>query len=84
MSKKGEDKGWQPDWINPENDRKIPCTDEEIESFIDGFILGLDENEWLTMKEELGETKAREKIKVGIIHMDENNLINITPDGAVH
>jgi hypothetical protein len=51
MSKKDEDKGREPDWMNPANDRKAPYTDEEIESFVDGFILGLDDNEWLAMKE---------------------------------
>jgi hypothetical protein len=84
MSKKDEDKGREPDWMNPANDRKTPYTDEEIELFVDGFILGLDDHQWLAMKEELGEVKARQKIRAGIIHMDENNLINITPDGAVH
>ena len=84
MSKKDEDKDWEPDWMNPANDRKTPYADEEIELFVDGFILGLDDHEWLAMKEELGEAKARQKIKAGIIHMDPKNLINITPDGAVH
>jgi hypothetical protein len=84
MIKKGENKDWEPDWMNPANDRKTPYTDEEIELFVDGFILGLDDHEWLALKEELGEAKARQKIMAGIIHMDENNLINITPDGAVH
>ncbi len=64
--------------MNPENDRKTPYSDEEIELFVDGFILGLDDHAWLAMKEELGEAKARQKIRAGIIHRDENNLINIT------
>lgn len=84
MSKKNVDKDWEPDWVNPANDRKTPYTDEEIELLIDGFILGLDDHEWLAMKGELGEANARKRIKAGIIRGDENNLINITPDGKVH
>ncbi len=84
MSKKNDDKDWEPDWVNPANDRKTPYTDEEIELLIDGFILGLDDQEWLAMKGELGEANARRRIKAGIIRGDENNLINITPDRKVH
>ena len=34
---KDDDK--EPDWMNPANDRKTPYTNEEIEEFVDGFIL---------------------------------------------
>ncbi len=50
---KDDDK--EPDWMNPANDRKTPYTNEEIEEFVDGFILGLDDHEWSAMKAELGE-----------------------------
>ena len=78
---KGVDK--EPDWMNPANDRKSPYTDEEIDLLVEGFILGLDDQEWLSMKSELGEEKAREKIRAGIVKMDERNLINLTPKGSV-
>ena len=84
MSKWDADTDWEPDWVSPANTRKTPYTDEEIELLVDGFILGLDDHEWLAMKEEMGEANARKKIRAGIIQMDENNLINITPDGKVH
>ena len=74
----------EPDWMNPANDRKTPYTNEEIEEFVDGFILGLDDHEWSAMKAELGEEKAREKIRAGMIRMDERNLINMTPEGPIN
>lgn len=74
----------EPDWMNPANDRKAPFTNEEIEEFVDGFILGLDEREWSAMKAELSEEKAREKIRAGMVKMDERNLINMSPEGPIN
>ena len=34
----------EPDWINPANDRKTPYSDAEIDVFVEGFIIGLDDN----------------------------------------
>ena len=74
----------EPYWMNPENDRKTPYTDEEIEEFVDGFIVGLDDLEWSASRAEFGEEKAREKIRAGIVRMDERNLINMTPLGPIN
>ena len=84
MSTKVKDADWEPDWMNPANDRKTPYTDEEIEVFVEGFIIGLDKREWATMKSELGEEEARARIRAGMIRMDERNLHNIKPEGPVH
>ena len=84
MSKKNKSTDKEPSWLDPANDRKTPYTDEEIEILIEGFILGLDEQEWSAMKSELGEKNARKKIRAGIIRMDERNPINITSKGTVH
>ena len=29
----------EPDWVNPANDRKTPYTDEELELFVDFYLL---------------------------------------------
>jgi hypothetical protein len=71
MSKKDKSPGKEPDWLNPANDRKTPFTDEEIETFVEGFILGLDDQEWSLMKSKFGEEKARKRIRAGIVKMDE-------------
>jgi len=78
----GTDK--KPDWMNSANDRKTPYTDEEIDTFVEDFILGLDEQEWLSMTSEHGEEKAREKIRAAFVKMDVRNLVNITPEGPVN
>ena len=49
MGKKDNQTTKEPAWLNPANDRKTPYTDEEIEVFVEGFILGLDDHEWTLM-----------------------------------
>jgi hypothetical protein len=71
------------DWMNPNNDRKTPYTDKEIELFVDGYIEGF-EDEWEDLKLKLGEKMARQRIKDGFIAKDERNLRNIEPDGEIH
>lgn len=78
----GSDK--QPDWMNPTNDRKTPYSEEEVDTLVEDFILGLDGQEWLSMKSEHGEKKAREIIRAAIVKMDGNNLVNMTPKGSVN
>jgi hypothetical protein len=78
----GSDKN--PDWMNPANDRKTPYTEEEIDTFVEDFILGLDKQEWLSITAEHGEEKAREKIRTAFVNMDENSLVNMTPKGSVN
>ena len=82
MNDNGSDK--KPDWMNSANDRKTPYTDEEIDTFVEDFILGLDEQEWLSMTSEHGEENARKKIRAAFLKMDERNLVNITPEGSVN
>ena len=78
----GPDK--EPDWVNPANDRKTPYTEEEIDTFVEDFIRGLDEQEWLSITPEHGEEKARELIKTAFVTMDKNNLVNMPPKGSVN
>jgi hypothetical protein len=78
----GSDK--EPTWMNPANDRNTPYREEEIDTFVEDFILGLDDQEWLSLKSEHGEKKAREIIRAAIVKMDERNLVNMTPKGSVN
>jgi hypothetical protein len=84
MNKNDNGSDEEPDWINPANDRKTPFTEEEIDTFVEDFILGLDEQEWLSITAEHGEEKARELIKTAFVTMDENNLVNMSPKGSVN
>ncbi len=83
MSKKTAASNKEPAWLNPDNDRKTPYTNQEIETFVEGFILGLDAQQWETMKAEFGEVKAREKIRAAFIEKDERNIVNMTPIGTL-
>ena len=74
---------YEPDWMDPANDRKTPYTDEEIELFINGFIDGF-KDEWEYLKLKVGEQTARQIIMDTVIAQDDNNLINIEPDDGVH
>ena len=47
MSKTDNGSDNEPDWMNPANDRKTPYTEEEIDAFVEDYILGLDNQEWL-------------------------------------
>jgi hypothetical protein len=74
----------EPDWMNPTNDRKTPYSEEEVDTLVEDFILGLDDQEWLSMISEHGEKNAREIIRATIVKMDENNLVNLSPKGSVN
>jgi len=82
MNDNGSDE--KPDWMSPANDRKTPYTEKEIDTFVEDFILGLDEQEWLSITAEYGEEKARERIRTAFVNMDENNLVNMSPKGSVN
>jgi hypothetical protein len=84
MNKTDNGSDEEPDWINPANDRKTPYSEEEIDTFVENFILGLDDQKWLSMKSEHGEKKAREIIRVAIVKMDVRNLVNMTPKGSIN
>jgi hypothetical protein len=73
----------EPSWMNPENDRKTPYTDQEINMFVDGFIDDLSNQEWSALKSNFGEKSARESIKMGFINMDGNNLKKIKIEDSV-
>jgi len=72
------------DWVNSANDRKTPYTEEEIDTFVEDFIRGLDEQEWLSIAAEYGEEKARQRIRTAFVNMDQNNLVNMTPKGSIN
>lgn len=74
----------EPDWVNPANTRKRPYSEEEIDRFVEDFILGLDAHEWAEIKSEYGEYEARKRIRAAMVKRDENNLVNITPKRRVN
>ena len=84
MSKTDNGSDNEPDWMNPANDRKTPYTEEEIDAFVEDYILGLDNQEWLSMTSQYGEHKTREIIRADFVKRDVNNLANMTPKGSIN
>ena len=84
MSKSDNTPHEEPDWLNPANDRKTPYTEEEIDAFVEDFILGLNDSEWAAIISEYGEKNARERIRTAMRSMDTNNLTNMTPKGSIN
>jgi len=84
INKAKTDADKEPDWVNPANTRKRPFSEQEIDRFVEDFILGLDAHEWVEIKSKYGEYEARKRIRVSMVKMDENNLANITPKGPIN
>ena len=76
---------WEPDWMNPANDRKTPYTEAELDEFVEGFISSMDDVEKLqNMIEQDGIDKVKEILKESFRRQDENNLANMDVKGSVH
>ena len=84
MNKTKTDAEKKPGWVNPANTRKSPFSEEEIDRFVEDFILGLDAHEWAEIKSKYGEHEARKSIRASMDKMDKNNLANITLKGPVN
>ena len=90
--KKNEDKhvdaisdDWEPEWMNPANDRKTPYTDEELDELVEGFISSMSDTAKLrSMIEKDGIDKVKGILKESFRKQDERNLININVKGSVH
>ena len=66
MEKK-EDQTDVPSWLNPENDRKEPYTDEELDGFVEGYLEDwVDVPEWKNVVENMGIEAAKQALKDGI------------------
>ena len=71
-----------PDWMNPANDRKTPFTEKELDEFVEGFIVSMDDVEKLRdMIANDGIDKVRERLKDAFRKRDEKNLINMDVKG---
>ena len=74
-----------PNWVASVETRTTPFSEEELDVLVEGFIRGLDEDEWQAFQQQYGgEEATRARIRAGFIKLDENNLVNMTPEGPVH
>ena len=78
-------KGSEPSWLDPRNDRKTPFTDAELDVLADDFISGMaDTQAWRDLVADVGEQQARQVVKERLAAQDANSLINWKPDGPSH
>ena len=76
---------WEPDWMNPANDRKTPYTEEELKEFAQGFMDSMsDTNAVKSLVKEVGKESAEKIVRENLEKQDENNLCNLTPKSTKH
>ena len=76
---------WEPPWMNPENDRKTPYTEQELEEFAEGFISNMsDISEVSDLIKQMGIDNAKKIAKEGFRKQDERSAKNMTARGLVH
>lgn len=73
---------FEPDWLDPANDRKTPYTEDELDLFVEGFI-DSNVNKWKNLVAELGEEEARSTIKDGFRKMDERSIANMKVNNPI-
>ena len=76
---------WEPDWLNPENDRKTPYTEDELKEFAEGFIESMrDTSAVKNLVNNVGRDGAKEIVKERFKKKDEYNLDNLSTNGTKH
>jgi hypothetical protein len=76
---------WEPDWINPANDRKTPYTEDELKEFAQGFMDSMsDTNAVKSLVKEVGKENAEKIVKKNIKKKDKYNLDNLPPNSTKH
>ena len=76
---------WEPDWLDPANDRKTPYTQEELREFAQGIMESMDDTAAVKkLIQQEGREKAEKTIKEKFKKKDEYNLDNLGPDATSH
>jgi len=76
---------WEPDWMNPANDRKTPYTEDELKLISQGFMESMsDTNAVRSLVKKVGKEKAEKIVKTIFEKEDNNNLNNLTPKSTKH
>ena len=76
---------WEPDWMDPANDRKTPYTEDELKEFAQGFMDSMsDTNAVKSLVNEVGKENAEKIVKKNIKKKDKYNLDNLPPNSTKH
>jgi len=81
----GYTEDWEPDWLDPSNDRKTPYTEEELSEFAQGFMESMDDTAAVKkLIQQEGRENAEKMIKEQFKKKDKYNLDNLGPDETSH
>jgi hypothetical protein len=84
MASKARDEN-EPDWVNPANDRKTPCTDAELDRLASDFLaMNKDVAVWKNLIAGGGELEALAVVKQRLAARDPKSLINWQPSKSPH
>ena len=84
-NKKDYPEDWEPDWLDPSNDRKTPSTEKELSEFAQGFMESMDDTAAVTkLIQQEGRENAEKMIKEQFKKKDKYNLDNLGPDATSH
>ena len=78
-------KSSEPAWLDPNNDRKTPYSDSELDRLTNDQIAMLaDTPAWRNLVADVGSQRARETVKLRLAGRDPNSLVNWQPSGPGH
>ena len=84
MPSKARDE-FEPDWLNPANDRKTPYTDAELDRLASDFLaMNKDVAVWKALIARVGQLEALAVAKQKLAARDPKSLINWRPGGLTH
>ena len=76
---------WEPDWLDPANDRKTPYTEEELKEFAAGFMDSMSDTVAVkNLVKKVGNENAEKIVKDQFKKKDEYNLDNLQTDATKH
>lgn len=76
---------WEPEWMNPANDRKTPYTEEELKIFAEGFAESMsDTKAYKDFQSEVGEENTIKVLKEQFREQDEKSPISKSHKGLNH
>ena len=76
---------WEPDWLDPGNDRKTPYTEEELKEFAQGFMSSMSDTAAVkALVEKAGKENAEKIVKNQLKKKDNYNLDNLQTDYTKH
>ncbi len=76
---------WEPDWLDPANDRKTPYTDEELKEFAQGFMDSMSDTDAVrNLAKKVGKENAEKIVTIQFKKKDEYNLDNLQSNATKH